>query len=293
MIKKILVFAAILLGTQAIVHAAPALADRPYVVNNSHILPIHSKFTGKDHELIVILPASYASHPEKTYPVLYFCDAQWDAPLVSATYGNLNYDNHVPEFIMVGLSYRTGAEYGVERRGDYTPTAIDPISGKSAKFLDFITREVAPLIEKRFRGAKTERVLAGNSLGGLFTVSAAYMAPGFFDGFVAISPAAGWDNNYLIKLDDEFAKSGKALKGRMFLSYGTAEFAPFREPILKFQNHLAARKYPDLQLLNYVMEGVDHSSSKGEGYARGLSWVWKAKKPAGPSGLEREMALTK
>jgi predicted alpha/beta superfamily hydrolase len=290
--NKILVVAAVLLGTQAIVYAAP-VADRPYVVNNSHILSIHSKATGKDHELIVILPASYATHPEKTYPVLYFCDAQWDAPLVSATYGNLNYDNHVPEFIMVGLSYRANANYGTERRGDYTPTSIDPISGKGAKFLEYVTKEVAPLIEKRYRAAKTERVLAGNSLGGLFTIYAAYAAPGFFEGFVAISPAAGWDDNYLSKLDDEFAKSGKALSGRMFVSYGTAEYAPFREPILAFQNHLAARNYPNLALQNYVMEGIDHSSSKGEGYVRGLSWVWKAKKPAGPSGLEREMTASK
>jgi hypothetical protein len=37
------------------------------------------------------------------------------------------------------------------------------------------------------------------------------------------------------------------------------------------------------------MEGLDHTSVKGDGYVRGLMWVWKPNKPAGPSGLAKAM----
>jgi predicted alpha/beta superfamily hydrolase len=264
-------------------------ANKQFVLASTQIIPVQSKSTGKAHELVVVLPASYASNPGKTYPVLYYLDAYWDTPLLTATYGNLIYDNETPEFIMVGLSYPSGFNVDVERRKDYTITATGPDSGKADAFLNFITQEVAPLVESRFRGEKTGRIISGSSLGGLFAIAAAYKAPGFFAGHIAISPAAGWDKGALGKLDERYAKDHKALDARMFISYGTAEYPAFREPIAAFQKQLAARHYQGLALQNYKMEGLDHTSVKGDGYVRGLSWVFQPKKPAGPSGLTKAM----
>ena len=264
-------------------------APRKFVLENTQVIPLQSASTGKAHELVVVLPPGYASHPGKTYPVLYFLDAYWDTPLLTATYGNLVYDNQVPEFIMVGLSYPSGANYDVERRKDYTITATDAGSGKADAFLRFITQEVAPLVESRFRGEKTGRIISGSSLGGLFAIAAAYKAPGFFAGHIAISPAAGWDQDALAKLDAQYARDHKAIDARMFISYGTAEYPGFREPIAAFQKQLADRHYQGLALHNYAMEGIDHASVKGDGYVRGLSWVFQPRKPAGPSGLTKGM----
>ena len=269
--------------------AQDGAAPRKFVLDNTQIIPIASTHTGRQHELIVVLPSSHASNPGKTYPVLYFLDAYWDTPLLSAIYGNLIYDNRVPEFIMVGLSYPPGANYDVERRRDYTITSTDADSGKGAAFLSFITQEVAPLVERRFRGQATDRVLAGASLGGLFTIAAAYRAPDFFAGHIAISPAASWDHGALGKLDDAWAKEHKSLNARMFISYGSIEYPAFREPIVALQKQLAGRHYRGLALLNYRIEGTDHSGVKGEGYTRGLMWIWDSKRPPGPSGLEKGM----
>jgi predicted alpha/beta superfamily hydrolase len=203
------------------------------------------------------------------------------------------YDNVVPEFIMVGLSYPSTASYDKERRIDYTFAAVDALSGKSGLFLDFIKKEAAPLIETKFRGEKTDRVIAGNSLGGLFAISAAYQAPEFFTGYIALSPAVSWGENAIFKLDQEHAKNHKAFNGRMFISYGSTEYPTFRDPIIQFQKQLADRRYKGLELLNYSMEGLDHTSVKGDGYVRGLMWVWKTKKPTGPSGLERALTAAK
>lgn len=278
--------------TSTLTLAAPAWAQqapRKFVLENTQILPIQSKATGKAHELVVVLPASYAANPDKTYPVLYFLDAYWDTPLLVATYGNLIYDNQIPEFIMVGLSYPSGTNYDVERRRDYTITAVDADSGKADAFLDFITTEAAPLVESRFRADRTGRVIAGSSLGGLFALAAAYKAPGFFAGHIAISPAAGWDHGALAKLDARWAQDHKGLLGRIFISYGSAEYPGFRDPIAAFQKQLAARRYQGLALQNHVISNLDHAGVKGSGYVRGLMWIWLPNKPPGPSGLTKAM----
>jgi predicted alpha/beta superfamily hydrolase len=262
---------------------------RKFVIENSQIIPLDSKHTGKRHELIVMLPASHAANPDKTYPVHYYLDAYWDTPILSSIYNNLIYDNKIPECILVGLSYPAGTNYDLERRKDYSPTSTGPGTGGGEAFLAFITQEAAPLVESRFRGRKTDRVISGNSMGGLFAIAAAYMAPDFFAGHIAVSPAASWDNNVLAKMDAAWSKSHRALNARMFVSYGSIEYAPFRDPIVAFQKQLAARHYAGLGLRNYRIADLDHTGVKGEGYTRGLMWVWEPKRPPGPSGLEKGM----
>jgi predicted alpha/beta superfamily hydrolase len=272
--------------------AFPVMAAEPsrkFVLDNTEISPLKSRHTGASHEVVIVFPESYGKEPKRTYPVFYYLDAYWDTPLLVSTYGNLRYDNQIPEILMVGLSYPSGDNYGVRRRQDYTPTAMDAKSGGADKFLAFIRDEVAPLVEKNYRGEKTDRVLGGVSLGGLFTLYAAYNQPDFFSGYIAISPAASWDKQVLFKVDDGFAKKHSTLPARMFISYGSAEYAPFRLPIEQMQKRLEQRSYKNMALLNYVMEGLDHTAVKGDGYVRGLTWVLQPKKPAGPAGLERDM----
>jgi len=289
MIKKYLFLFAVLFGFSTGVDAQQQPAYKKFVLDNTQIVPIKSK-AGRDYELIVVLPASYYTQPEKKYPVLYYVDAYWDTPLLASTYGNLIYDNVVPEFIMVGLSYPTGTNYDKERRFDLTfskPMGTEAAAGGAFAFLDFIKQQAAPLIETQFRGLPTDRVLSGNSLGGLFALTAAYKSDSFFSGYIALSPAVEWDNKALLKLDEAYAQKNKTLNARIFVSYGSAEYAPFRDPIIQYQKYLAAKKYQGLELQNYVMDGLDHTGVKGDGYVRGLMWVWKPKKPTGPSGLER------
>ncbi len=277
MYKKYALMLVMLLGMS--VSAVAQEGNKQFVLGNTQIIPMQSKSTGRAHELVVVLPDGYAANPTKKYPVLYFLDAYWDTPLVAASYSNLIYDNQVPEMILVGMSYPTGANYGQERSIDYAV--------KADLFLDFIKKEAAPLIESKYRAEQTGRVLSGSSLGGLFTMSTAYKDPGFFSAYIAISPAVLADNNGIARMDEAFAKTNKSFKARLFVSYGSEEFPAFRDPIIALQKQLAGRKYEGFEVLNYGMEGIDHASVKGEGYVRGLTWVMKPKKPAGPSGLTK------
>jgi hypothetical protein len=205
----------------------------------------------------------------------------------------LVYDNVIPELIMVGFSYPgENADYGDLRTRDLSPTKVEqinPNSGDGPKFLQFIEETVIPYIESNYRTDKKERALAGSSMGGLFTLFAMYEKPTLFNRFIAISPAAFWEGDYLLRKDQYYSKSNKELLVRLFLSAGSSEYAAFRDPIIALQKQIEKNDYKHFSLLNYIIEGERHSGVKSEGYSRGLRWVFKDIAPVGPSGLARSL----
>ena len=291
MIRRFFIRYTVLLATIVSSQSLAADPEQHFTLNNTHLIPLTSKETNINYELVITLPSSYTSFPEKKYPVLYYVDAYWDAPLVNAVYGGLIYDVLAPEFIMVGISYAgKNINYDKERLRDLTPTKVvrrDEISGGAPAFLRFIKESVVPFVEKNYRGDNTERALSGSSLGGLFAIYAMYQGPNFFERYIAISPAADWDGDYLAKLDAAYAKNNKTLNARLFLSYSRDEYKPFGDPIAALQQQIKKRNYQGLALKNYVMQDVRHAGVKPEGYVHGLMWAWKDIAPTGPSGLEQ------
>jgi predicted alpha/beta superfamily hydrolase len=274
-VKKTLLVLLLSLGLSSVGLAEPT--SKKFVFGNTEIVSVKSAHTGQTHELIIVYPDSYSKYPNKKYPVLYYLDAYWDTPLLAGAYGNLVYDKMAPEFIMVGLSYPDGTDYGSARVRDYTYTSMlmVPGSGKGDQFLNFLEKEVAPLIESKYQGDKDNRTLAGASLGGLFTLGAAMKTPDFFTGYIALSPAVFWDGGAVFKLEEALAKQHPQLKARMFIAVGSLEPAQFRGSIEQFEKQLASHQYKDLQLQSYTIEGMGHGTSKAEGYMRGLKWVWQ------------------
>lgn len=181
--------------------------SKKYVLENTHTIAMHSEHTGQDHELIVALPYSYGDKPDKKYPVLYFMDAYWDMPLLSASYGSLYYDNLIPEFIMVGFSYPSGKDYGLEWQRDFSPKTKDNPKGASDKFYSFVTQQAVPFIDKHYRTLPGQRALAGSSLGGLFTLTSMYKSEQVFSRFLAISPCVFGYEKYVSDLDGKRAKA--------------------------------------------------------------------------------------
>lgn len=230
---------------------------KQFGIDNSEIVSLQSKITGQAHELIILYPESYARNRNKTYPVLYFLDAYWDATRLASVYANLVRDKVAPEFIMVGLSYPDGTDFGRARVRDYTYTVVPAAigSGKGDQFLEFVKTEVAPLIESTYRGDKENRTLAGASLGGLFTLGAALKDADFFTGYIALSPAVHFGDGALFDLERKFTKQGKPLKARMFISAGSEEPPQFREIIARFATQLDDHKHKGLELRAETLEG--------------------------------------
>lgn len=264
-----------------------ALASDPDSVT-SFALPNTQKVTMKSpsgigYELVITLPASYKNSADKRYPVLYYTDAQWDAPLLNSIYSDLEFDRTIPEMMMVGISYSgEKPNYTLLRTKDYTPTndkSFERDSGGGPAFLKFIKESVIPKVETEYRIDSNRRAIAGWSFGGLFALYAMYSEPELFKRCVAISPATQWHREYISQLDDEFFKSNKTLNVRLFISYAQNENAEFVASVAGFQNKLENRKMPQLQLMNYSVENMRHAGAKASAYAQGLAWVWADIKP--------------
>jgi predicted alpha/beta superfamily hydrolase len=73
-----------------------------------------------------------------------------------------------------------------------------PTQGQSARFRDFLWKEVQPFVEGRFR-TNGETALMGESLAGLFVVETFLKEPQLFDAYVAVSPSLWWDGGRLAR----------------------------------------------------------------------------------------------
>ncbi|HZL45120.1 MAG TPA: hypothetical protein VFC28_02750, partial [Opitutaceae bacterium] len=93
----------VLLSVLAPADAAPQFP--PFVITNSELRVLPRAANGRDYQLQVRLPASYATDTTRRYPVLFVTDGYWDFPTIVTSYDNLIYDKVVPECIIVGLGY--------------------------------------------------------------------------------------------------------------------------------------------------------------------------------------------
>ena len=182
--------------------AAQPRADVPVPVQ------LESKVLSETRTILVRTPASYA-RGARAYPVLYMTDGDRQIGHTAAVVDFLTREGRLPEVIIVGIT-------NTDRTRDLTPTKVEamggngqrfatPTSGGGDRFLDFISSEVIPYVEKNYR-TQPYRVFAGHSFGGLFALHAFFTRPGLFNGVIAVSPTLTWDERYVYRRASEWVK---------------------------------------------------------------------------------------
>jgi predicted alpha/beta superfamily hydrolase len=248
----------------------------PVTIPASQIRQMHSNATGRDYDLYIRLPDEYEKYPKVKYPVLYLLDAQWDYKMMDSIYGSLKYDGFIPDLIIVGITYSgEKPDYNTLRAMDYTPVHDNNVvgSGDAPKFLTFIKEQVFPFVESNFQVRPGERVLMGSSYGGTFTLYTLFTDPSLFSGYVAASPVTVYGNSFAFDQEAAYFKDHKDLSTRLFISVGEKE--DLRYPVVQFIDVLKSRNYAGLALETRVIEGDGHSSSKTEGFNRGLRFMFQ------------------
>jgi predicted alpha/beta superfamily hydrolase len=239
----------------------------------TQLLHITSDITKKDYTLYINLPGGYGD-TTKTFPVLFLLDAQWDFPLMQAIYGQQYYDGFIPEMVIVGITWGGNSpDYDKLRAHDFTPTDLGKpkIYGNAAKFLSFISKELIPFVEGKFRVRQNDRTLVGSSYGGLFTLYAMFQEPAVFNRFILTSPAIQWDNKIISSMNTSFAEQHGELSAKVFAGIG--EYENVNE-FQAFIDEVKAKKYKNFELQTMVVQGMGHSGAKAEGYSRGLQAVF-------------------
>jgi hypothetical protein len=193
------------------------------------------------------------------------------------SYDNLIYDKVVPECIIVGLGYAgENLDYNKLRAWELSPVPTNgdsESSGHAAEFLGVLEREIIPFVEHTYHADPSYRVLAGSSLGGLFSLYAMYSRPGLFQGYIAASPAVVVGNDWLLTYEEAFARSGRPLKARLYVTGAEKENRGFRAGIERFNERLASRKYDGFVYQWRLIDGERHAGTKAESYVRGMRFV--------------------
>jgi predicted alpha/beta superfamily hydrolase len=217
----------------------------------------------EERRVLIYLPPHYA-HSGTSYPVLYLLDAESQFHHSTGIVQFLASDNgRMPEMIVVGVT-------NTNRRRDLTPVTHDPEqlkdeSGESTgaggadAFLKFLTDELAPWVDTRYRTAPY-RVLSGHSFGGLFAVHALLTRPDAFQAYIAVSPSLWWDKQE--SLERAKAEIGKVPAGRnfLYLTWGDNE-KNISDTTQALVDHLKAHPPANLQWSHRYYPGDDHGTT--------------------------------
>jgi predicted alpha/beta superfamily hydrolase len=186
---------------------------------------IHSDVLGDERSFLVHLPEGYES-TKLNYPVLYILDAEYfyyqaQGALQFLSECGYNRNRPIPQMILVGV-------LDGDRNRDFTPTHAPeqgllrfPTSGEATIFLQHIEKELRPFIDANFRTSGS--ILAGWSLGGLFTFFTFLEKRDLFEAYIAISPSLWWNSRELLGWADERIQKGEQFAQRLVITQGSLE----------------------------------------------------------------------
>lgn len=190
--------------------------DKSITIGKKEI--IHSKVLNENRTIWIYTPniTSLNAVPDKRYPVLYLLDG--DAHFFSTVgiiqqLSQANGNGVLPEMIVVAVE-------NTNRMRDLVPSAE---SGKTNPFVDFLSAELMPYIDKNYNTAPY-KLLVGHSLGGLTAIDILAKSPQLFNAYIAIDPSLWFGNEKILNnITARFPKQN--MNGRR-LFVGTANTMP-------------------------------------------------------------------
>lgn len=200
------VIAGALLASAPAAVAASEKTSAPYSIQRSATFPLSSA-DGEQYEIMVAWPEG--APPPGGWPALYILDGEDNFAIATLTARRLaraGTRSGIGEGIVIGIAAGPLAR----RVRDYTPPvpgyripagkpAAGLETGGADAFLDFLTREVMPAVNKRRPVDESRETLMGHSFGGLLAMHARMTRPGTFDAVVAVSPSLWFGDGALLK----------------------------------------------------------------------------------------------
>jgi predicted alpha/beta superfamily hydrolase len=258
-----------------IVACSTAPGGATTVISAGEQVTLHSELLGEDRTIFIGLPGSYGSGAER-YPVLYLTDAQFNFAHLHTTAEFLaRTAGIIPEIIVVGVANRDRTHDLYATRADFKQedrVIPFPNSGNADQFLEFITKELIPWVEKSYRTSDL-RILAGVSAGGNFALHAARVKPAVFQAVMVASPWLAWDDRRELKQLVPFLTSKQMQLKALFLTYA-AEGASMKADIDAVAAALKSRSDTSLRWESRSYPDETHDSTALKSYYDGLRMIF-------------------
>lgn len=185
---------------------------------------MHSKVLGENRILNIYLPDGYDTNKTMKYPVIYLLDgsAHEDFVHIVGIVQFLNMIEFMPQSIVIGIA-------NVDRKRDFTfPSSVAedkklvPTGGGSAKFIDYLEKEVQPFIENKYR-TNDSKTIIGQSLGGLLATEVLVRKPSLFNKYIIVSPSLWWGNEALLADAQKVLATSLPANDQVYIAVGTEE----------------------------------------------------------------------
>lgn len=280
------------------------MPSKPATIPASLNRLMKSKYSKRKYRISISLPYAYFKssnkswpfeNPLEKWPVVYLIDANWFFGMVTDIVRNMAWFGNITDAIVVGIGYpdhedpqETLRDTIAQRFYDLSPVRDETFekigellecqvpTGGASDFLKFIKGELIPLIEQDFRADPENRILAGHSLGGIFTTFALLEEPGLFDTYIIGSPPLSYGDGFTFKREELFAKRHKKLAAKVHLWVGEHEETaddPGLSNVIRLGAILESRKYKGLMLNKQIFPDLEHSEVIAPGFQAGLKWA--------------------
>jgi len=245
-------------------------------LGDSRYLQVESESVGRSFHVYIMLPDGYEQDNERTYPTLYVMDGGALFPMLVSYYRYLNFGEEVPDAIIVGVSYGSDTfEGGNYRNTDYTaPSDEREYYGGGGAFQTFLSAELLPMVEKKFRSRPDRRVIFGQSIGGQFVLYTAQTEPNLFWGHIASNPALHRNLNFFLQEPADTAPDAE--QSRLFVASASQDDEQFRVPALKWIGHWTGKDDLPWKLQTVTLEGHNHMSAPPASFRQGMRWLFSS-----------------
>ncbi len=250
---------------------------RDLVLPKIQIVPIKDSGADRQYELYIKLPEGYTKNKNKSYPVIYFTDADTHIELLSGT------EFLMEDVILVGISHQTdlnkdsglrdsrARDYSISKSSNPERQAKYQF-GQASIHLTFIRNDVIKYIESNYRADPSNRTYFGFSAGGLFGAYALMAQPDSFKNYILGSPSLWRDIPLLFSLENA-ALNTKDLEINLFITYGELE-EDLSVHVEEFIGKLKNKKYEALSSIKHlVIESSGHSDSFPMVGVRSVKWL--------------------
>ena len=199
-----------------------------------------SKILEEDVTFKEYLPGGYATSGGQ-YPVVYLMYAQW-TPIFANVVSTLEHlsAERIPKMIIIGIhnSGRASDIFPILPRTDKP--------GGADTFLNFLTEELIPYIDRTYR-TENYRILVGGSNAGLFTVYTLLTKPDAFHAYIASSPMLGWCPEFIRKKAEVLFHERDSLNKFLYIPYGGFDYKGYiNDHIPGFKKILESQAPKDL-----------------------------------------------
>lgn len=234
--------------------------DNKFIIGNIH--NIDSKILGESRQVFVSTPLSY-NGGSGSYPVLYLLDGGAHFQYASGMMNYLAGTGSIPEMIVVAIP-------NTNRNRDFTPTAVAQPAGTGGadKFIEFMEKELFPLVNKEYR-TTPYKILFGHSLTAMFSIYTMLSKPGMFNAYIAASPYVMYDNNCIVKKAPELLKQKYDPLQYLYITIGNEP--DYFDPLGELTNLFKSKSPAGFRFEYIKMLGDDHGTIPVKTINNGIS----------------------